>query len=167
MTCHQYCGWEHVLSQTPRRSSLVPVQSPSTRVEWQRRRGWRGLCKHLYPNWWSFMTALFVKLNTEKLHYTLLVTFLGALNIMTYHSVASRYSGGGNISSCSLLQSSIWQGCEKHVEVNQRTWSWFNWTWRHRVMVPSQNFSAIWLWRNEALLQGFCYNVSQVRKWQH
>lgn len=52
------------------------------------------------------MTALFVKVNMEQLYYTLLATFLGALNIMTYHPVPARYIGGGNISSCSMLQSS-------------------------------------------------------------
>ena len=50
------------------------------------------------------MTALFVKVRVEQLHYTGRVTFLGALNIMTYHPVPARYIGGGNISSCSMLQ---------------------------------------------------------------
>lgn len=107
MTCHQYSGWEHVLSQTARHRLLVPAHSPSAAADWRRCWGWRGQQrKHLYPNWWSFMTALFVKVHTEQLYYTLLVTFLGALNIMTHHPVPARYIGGGNISSCSLLQSS-------------------------------------------------------------
>lgn len=107
MTRHQYSGWEHVLSQTARHRLLVPAQSPSAATEWRRRRGWRGQQrKHLYPNWWSFMTALFVKVRTEWLCYTQFVTFLGALNIMTHHPVPARYIAGGNISSCSLLRSS-------------------------------------------------------------
>lgn len=156
MTCHHYSGYEHVLRQTATHRGLVPAQLPSTMAEWRRRRGWRGQRKHLYPNWWRFMTALFVKLNMEQLHYTLLMTFLGALNIMTYHPVPARYIGGGNISSCSSLQSSTMWAWEQQVEVSQKACMWLNRTWRHWVMVLNHYFLEKW-----GLLEGFCYNVSK------
>lgn len=166
MTCHQYSGWEHVLRQTARRRGLVPAESPSAAAEWQRRRGWRGQHKHLYPNWWSFLTALFVKVNMKHLYYKLLVTFLGVLNVMTYHPVPARYIGGGNVSSCSLFQSS-------------RTWAWAaGWGEPENLDVIKPDaetlsdgawraFPAIWLLRNEACWRAFVIMATKSEKRQH
>lgn len=156
MTCHQYSGWEHVLSQTALHRLLVPAQSPSAAAEWRRRRGWRGQQrKHLYPNWWSFMTALFVKVRTEWLYYTLLVTFFGCPQHNDTSSCPCQVHRRRKhfIMLIASVQSDV--GTKQQVRVNQKTWMLLNRTWRHWAMVPRLVFPAIWLSRNEACWRAF------------
>lgn len=95
----------------------------------------------------------------------LLVTFLGPLNIMAYHPVPDRYTEGGNTSLCYLLLSSmVWAQAAGRNESQNLTW--LDLTWRHWVMVPKQCFLQFGSPKNWGLLEGFCYNVSQIWKWQ-
>lgn len=95
----------------------------------------------------------------------LLVTFLGPLNIMAYHPVPDRYTEGGNTSLCYLLLSSmVWVRAAGRNESQNLTW--LDLTWRHWVMVPKQCFLQFGSPKNWGLLEGFCYNVSQIWKWQ-
>lgn len=125
--------------------------------------------KHLDPNWWKCRDSSICQ---SHLHYTLLVTFLGALNIMTDHPVSSRWLHRGERFIIARCFSSTWRGREQRVEVISES--------LHVITEEDVDrydasdgahcsvsiFSAIRLCENQVVLEGFWYNVSQVWKWQ-
>lgn len=125
--------------------------------------------KHLDPNWWKCRDSSICQ---SQLHYTLLVTFLGALNIMTDHPVSSRWLHRGERFIIARCFSSTWRGREQQVEVSSESLNVITEENVDRYDVSDgahcsvSIFSAIWLSENQVVLEGFWYNVSQVWKWQ-